>query len=231
MRALIIQNCPPENIGMYADYLCEHGIASDTIHAYEPGAEFPVVGDYDAIFVGGTPLSVCDIDQYDFLLRERDYLKKALDQKKHCFGICAGGQLLAHVLGAGVRKNAQPEIGCYELRLTAAGITDPLLGGFPSSFQVFQWHSDTFDLPKGASLLAESDFCKNQLFRMGTAIAVQFHLEETAAEVGKWAHKYADELAAIGKEASTILADMCAHEAEMRRLAWLLMDNFFALME
>ena len=46
--------------------------------------------------------------------------------------------------------------------------------------KVCQWHGDTFDLPDGAILLAESEGCKNQAFIYNKhVLGLQFHLEFT----------------------------------------------------
>jgi GMP synthase (glutamine-hydrolysing) len=52
---------------------------------------------------------------------------------------------------------------------------------------VFQWHGDTFDLPRGAVRLARSAQCENQAFRFGeAAYGLQFHIEATAAIIDSW---------------------------------------------
>lgn len=229
MRVLVIQNCETEDIGLYAVYMQQHGIEFDVVHAYLPDSVLRTAGDYDALFIGGTPVSIWEIDQHAFLLRESAYLSAALDKGKPCFGICGGGQLVTHLLGAEVRKNPEMEIGCHEVRLTARGESDPLLRGFPPRFPVFQWHADTFDIPQGASLLAEGNLCKNQLFRRGTVVGVQFHVEVTADTVALWADEYADELKLVKKDSRTIVEECRNHESQMCRLCNLLLDNFFAL--
>ena len=52
---------------------------------------------------------------------------------------------------------------------------------------VLHWHSDTFDLPKGAQRLASTDLTPNQAFSSGENImAVQFHPEVTAKNLERW---------------------------------------------
>jgi GMP synthase-like glutamine amidotransferase len=63
------------------------------------------------------------------------------------------------------------------VRLTTEAAADPVFGGLPAELATFQWHGDTFDLPDGAVLLAESPLYRNQAFRVGKAYGVQFHLE------------------------------------------------------
>jgi GMP synthase-like glutamine amidotransferase len=43
-------------------------------------------------------------------------------------------------------------------------------------------------MPQGASLLATSELCRNQAFRMGdSAYGLQFHVEVTPEMIGAWA--------------------------------------------
>lgn len=99
--------------------------------------------------------------------------------------------------------------------MTEHGASDPLLRGFPLRFPVFQWHGDTFDVPPGGSLLAEADICRNRLFRLETAVVVQFHLELTSKDAARWAEKYADDLEQVGKERHTIVEQYGEHQDQI----------------
>jgi GMP synthase (glutamine-hydrolysing) len=62
-----------------------------------------------------------------------------------------------------------------------------MLGDFAQSEWIFQWHSDTFDIPDGAVHLASSPSCPNQAFRYGdSTYALQFHLEVEEALIERW---------------------------------------------
>ena len=75
---------------------------------------------------------------------------------------------------------------------------DPLLEPFGQTETVFQWHSDTFSLPKGAVQLASSPLCRQQAFRFGTsAYGLQFHAEVTEAMIRSWIQANTAELAAL----------------------------------
>ena len=56
----------------------------------------------------------------------------------------------------------------------------------PASFLALQWHSDTFTLPDGCTLLASSDLYPNQAFCRGSAYGVQFHSEADWALASDW---------------------------------------------
>ena len=227
-RVLLLQNCPAEGFGLYQARMEELGIVHHTLHTYR-GESFPALDLYDAIIVGGTPVAVNDIRRHGFLLKEGRYLKRALERGKFILGICFGAQLLARLLGAAVGRNPVPEIGVYPVRLTTAGLNDPLFRGFPPTFPVFHWHRDTFAIPQKARRLAKDRDCPNQAFRLGRAAGLQFHLEITPAEAEAWADAYQDELRSAGKN-KTGLADECREqEAAMAKLASRLLDNFLAV--
>jgi GMP synthase-like glutamine amidotransferase len=225
VRLLFVQNCPTEGIGIFENRLQELAAPWVSVHPYA-GEALPPLDGCDAIIVGGTPVSANEIDGHDFLRAEARWLKEALDLGKPILGICFGAQLLARLLGAGVKKNPVMEIGAYAVRLTAAGRSDPLFQGFPKAFPVFHWHADTFDIPPWGLQLATGRECPNQGFRMGSALGLQFHLEVSAEEAGRWAGAYADELRAAGKSKGRVTGECRRHEAVMARLARLMLDNF-----
>ena len=102
-------------------------------------------------------------------------------------GICLGSQLLAKAMGAKVYPNKVKEIGWYSLEMLPATAEDPLFANCEGAETVFQWHGDTFDLPPGGVLLAQSVLCKQQAFRAGPcAWGLQFHIEMTPDMVDSW---------------------------------------------
>jgi GMP synthase-like glutamine amidotransferase len=77
-------------------------------------------------------------------------------------------------------------------------------------FPVLQWHSDTFDLPPGATLLATSDACASQAFAAGSSYGLQFHLEAPPDLAATWLEidAYRESLtAALGPDGPRILLD------------------------
>lgn len=228
LKVLVIQNCATEDVGLYEQYLIDRQINYEVLHPYN-GSRFPWIRGYDAFLVGGTPISAYQYQRHSFLRREWRYLKRILKSNKPLFGICCGGQLLARLLGAKVRKNPVMEIGGYEVEMTSQGRNDPLLKGFPRRFPVFHWHGDTFDIPDRAQLLVRGEDCRNQLFRYNNAVAVQFHLEVNSIDAARWADQYAEELSKFHKTKHMVVEECEEHETTMRSLAYRLMDNFLGL--
>src|SRR5208337_4114093 len=123
-----------------------------------------------------------------------DLLTTRLKAGRPTFGICLGAQLIAGALGAKVYPSAIKEIGWGPVDLTDAGSTTSLrhLANTP----VLHWHSDSFDLPKGATYLASTAICRNQAFCVGSNIlGVQFHPEVSpVAGIEPWLVGHAVEL-------------------------------------
>src|SRR5882724_12255283 len=105
-------------------------------------------------------------DGLPFISCESEYIRDAVRRGKPVLGVCLGAQLIAKALGARVYPNAVKEIGWYPVHWTDAATVYGLSG----SDTVFHWHGETFDLPPGAALLASSDACRHQAYRMGHSI-------------------------------------------------------------
>ena len=53
--------------------------------------------------------------------------------------------------------------------------------------EVFQWHGDTFDLPKNSVRLSSSSVYENQAFRYRENVyGLQFHIEATPQIIREW---------------------------------------------
>lgn len=225
MKILVIQNCKTEGIGLYEEYIKEKGIDYYVFPAYT-GKRFPSIKQFDAFIVGGTPISAYEVHKYRFLRNEWRYLKKVIQSNKPYLGICFGGQLLARLLGAKVRRNPLMEIGGYEVKLTPDGKKNRFFKGFPNRFPVFHLHGDTFDIPKKAQLLVQGVDCKNQAFSYKNTLALQFHLEVTSKETSIWADRYRNELKRVNKTKEQVVKESQVREKKMKKLAFLLLDNF-----
>ena len=199
------------------------------VHTYRESLPYP--GDYGMLLIGGTPDSANNRSKVPYLAQVYEALTAAVDANIPCFGVCCGAQLLAEIIGARVYRNPEMEIGGYRVTVTFDGRDDPLLEGFPQNMPVFHWHGDTFDLPPDATLLAQGEKCKNQLFRNGAIVGVQFHLEVTSDDARQWDLRYADELSHVGKSAQEVVAECEAFESEMQDLASRLMQNYLALID
>ena len=186
-RVLAIQFCwddPPGNLG---EIMQEHDIFYEVVEADKYPVPDPT--EFDAILAMGGPQHVGDNETYPYLVGVESAIRKAVEEDIPYLGICLGGQLLAHALGAPVKRHAITPLGFYEVQITAGGKTDPLFRGLPGYQQVFHWHEDTFDIPKEAVQLASNAQTENQAFRYGRyAYGTQYHLEVTPAMLDVWLH-------------------------------------------
>ena len=161
----------------------------------------------DLLVVLGGPIGAYEEELYPFLADELRVIERRLAAGRPVLGICLGSQLMARALGARVYPGTGKEIGWAPLQLTAAGRDSclaPLGGGAP----VLHWHGDTFDLPKGASLLASTPRYKNQAFAWQRhGLALQCHIEATAAGLERW---YIGHACEIGDDARPIACRCCA---------------------
>ena len=143
--------------------------------------------DFSGVVILGGSMNVYETEKYPFLLEEERFIRKALIDEIPVLGICLGAQLLAKTCGARVRRGAARELGWHTVKITEEGLGDSLFRGLPGEIKVFQWHEDTFEIPHGASLLAQGNACGNQAFKVGRAAwGTQFHFEVTPAMIGEW---------------------------------------------
>ena len=193
MSVLIVKHVDIEGPGLIEDCLKQEKIPSKILNL-NADARFPKLDDLTHIVFLGGPMNVYEEDRYPFLRGEDLFIKEAIQRGKHILGICLGAQLIAKALGAKVTKAPAKEIGWYEVSLTEEGLRDPIFSSLPKAFSVFQWHEDTFEIPKGGKLLATSTAIPSQAFRYGEdAYGLQFHLEVTTEMIRAWMEEYEEE--------------------------------------
>ena len=174
------------------------------------GDAVPDLDSFTHLLIMGGPMAVYEMQHYPYLVNEALFIDRSIKANKHVLGVCLGAQMVAHVLGAKVYPGQQKEIGWYEVALDPDGMSDPLMSALAlpdrNAAQVFQWHGDTFDLPRGAVRLASSDLFPNQAFRYTDRVyALQFHIEVTPTIVRDWlAREQGVDVASITAESERI---------------------------
>lgn len=194
-RVLALQHIWDDPPGYLGEILYEHDIACDVVEVEKEPIPDPT--DYQAIVLMGGPQHLYADEHLAYLAQEKAMLRQAVAADIPTLGICLGGQLLASALGAEVRQHHLSEVGFYQIPLTEAGRQDPLFAGLPDHQLAFHWHSDVFELPEGAILLARNENAPNQAFRYGERIyGLQFHIELNTELVNIWLRHpaYADEI-------------------------------------
>lgn len=138
-----------------------------------------------AVIVGGSPFEVTtpEADKGEVQRRIEAGFRALLDRivaRDFPFlGACSGNGLLGAWCGASLSDRYSEPVGGADVALTDAGRADPLLAGFPDRFRVLLGHKEACDeVPPGAVLLAGSEACPVQMFRLGDHVyATQFHPE------------------------------------------------------
>ncbi|MFN3484515.1 MAG: type 1 glutamine amidotransferase [Planctomycetota bacterium] len=184
---LVVQHVAWEGPGLIADEALRRGIALRILRVDrgERVASPDELGTCGGLVVMGGPMSVNDTLSH--LEEERRLLRAAVERELPVLGVCLGAQLLAAALGARVFRGPAVEIGFCRVKLTAEGRCDPLLGP-EGDFPAVHWHEETFELPRGASLLAGTDLYPHQVFRIGRrAYGFQCHVEVDSALADAWA--------------------------------------------
>lgn len=186
-KVLVLQHVAAEPLGLLDPMLRARGHRIRYVNfARKPDAT-PDLSRYQALIVLGGPMQVGDNARYPHLLTECRLIEKALHDQLPLLGICLGGQLMAHVMGASVGPCQRAEIGWYPLGPTEQTSSDPVMRALKQTQPIFQWHHYGFDCPMDANPIAQSKTNGCQAFRAGDqAWGFQFHLEMDARLIERW---------------------------------------------
>lgn len=220
--AVILQHAAYMGPGRIIPVFRDFGIPCQVRHLYK-GDEVPTdLDEVRVLIVLSGPMRVAEIgsETAPYLAKEVEVLKRMVAADRAVLGIGLGAQLLALAAGAKVYPNVKmipggpgqppkpaeppeplPELGWHPMSFPFPGGTEPIVMGLMEGASFFEWHFDTFDLPKlpappnpapppapppptGNALLSSSKLCRNQAFRFKTKLfGFQYHLEVTEAEI------------------------------------------------
>ena len=193
--ALVIRHMAFEDLGLFERAIEAAGYQVRYLEAGMDDLSWIEPLDPDLLIVLGGPIGANDEEEYPFLIDELSILETRLNSDAPTLGICLGAQLMAKALGASVYPGPAREIGWKPLQLTEDGRNSPLRHLAPEHTPVLHWHGDTFDLPKGAKLLASTDIVPHQAFSWKKrGLALQFHPEVTVHGMERWYIGHAGEI-------------------------------------
>ncbi|MBW9112521.1 type 1 glutamine amidotransferase [Rhizobium cauense] len=192
MRVAVIENMKSTPLGSLGTALSEVNAEVERFRPWIDGKLPTGSADHDALVVLGGEQNAIDDANYPYLPALAQLMRDFAEADKAVLGICLGAQILARAYGAENQLNARLEFGWHSVSKSVEGQTDPLLSGLADDFTTFQWHSDTFTLPIGATRLAASNLAQNQAFRIGrAAYGTQFHFEASASVIDSWKGEFA----------------------------------------
>ena len=183
METYIFQHVDFEGPGEILPYLESKGHHVHIVKLYA-GDVIPNSQNVDFAVLMGGPMSVLEEEKYPYMAEEKRLCRELFASEKPVLGICLGAQILANAFFAPVYKNPEKEIGFFPVTFE---------NGF--SVNAFHWHGESFDIPEYAMPLAYSEACKNQGFKIGRSIGLQFHLEMTEESLESLLEHGAEELA------------------------------------
>lgn len=138
---------------------------------------------YSGLILGGSPFTISDDEKSDAQLRVEAELQsltqQALELDFPFLGACYGIGIIGSVIGGTVDGKYGEPVSAPVISVNEAGQADPLFSGMPQEFKAFVGHKEAVhSLPDDAIVLASSDGCPVQAFRVGTNVyATQFHPE------------------------------------------------------
>ena len=189
----IFRHAATEGPGYLAEFLDAHDIPWRLIAIDAGDAVPPSAAAYSGLVFMGGPMSVND--DLPWIAPVLVLIRAAVDLDIPVLGHCLGGQLISKALGGVVSRNPAKEIGWGEVAIADNAIARDWFGD-ARSFPVFHWHGETFSLPQGATSVLSGPGCANQGYVLGKHLALQCHVEMTAAMIADWCAVGADEIAA-----------------------------------
>ena len=217
VRALVVGNGDDLDAGFVGHRLREHGYAFTECHREHPD-RWPALDGVDLVLTLGSEWNVYRAETAQPVEAEAALLRKVVAEARPLIAICFGAQVLSHALGGTVTRMAEPEIGWFDLDVTAPDV--PAVGPW------LEWHDDSFTVPEGFDELARTD-AGPQLILGRHVVGTQFHPEATETMVARWMGLGgAEQVRAHGTDPDELLAATRHHVATSDTRAGDLVDWF-----
>ena len=215
LKALIVQHEEPTPPGLLGEWLDRQNAQVDILRI-DLEEKVPDAREYQLIASLGSEFAAFD-DSVPFNQRESQLIRDAAEHDVPVLGLCFGGQLMARVLGGKSFRSDRSEIGWLPVRSKDPGL-------IPEG-PWFQWHFDSFTLPPGAKLLADTDVGP-QAYVIGRSLGLHFHPEVTPEIMDSWVRAYRHELDGDGVDPDALLEETNRRAPAVRITTMRLFDRF-----
>ena len=187
MRILVIEHHDSPSLGVLGETLDAENAETHILWG-EDGDPMPDSPDgYDGMVVLGGAMNALDDARCSYFPKLVSLIRDFTDQDRPVLGICLGAQLIARAFDGRAILDGPLEFGFHPINLTPEGKADPVIGHKPDHLDLFEWHTDHYDLPLAAVKIAGGKDYANQAYRIGRATyGMQFHFEVTAPLVESW---------------------------------------------
>jgi GMP synthase (glutamine-hydrolysing) len=220
MRLLAISHQRDAGPGVFGEAITEAGHVLDLWHRAETDRPPADPLGYDGVLTFGGAMHADQESEHPWLAAEKALLRELLARRAPVMAVCLGAQLLAEAAGGKAVRASQPEIGWFDVEVTADGSVDAVVGPLVPEFEAFEWHSYKCHLPETAVVLARTPVCA-QAYRVGErAWGIQFHAEVGAADAANWVDDYRSDADAVqsGVDPAALRAETDAKIAEFNQL-------------
>jgi GMP synthase (glutamine-hydrolysing) len=226
---LVVVHDIDDHLNEMANPIAEAGILMDTWDVQNDSVGRPdleMLEQYSGVISLGAHAGVLEEEKHPWMSHERKIMHWALETETPLLGLCFGSQLLASAAGGRIYKAETGEFAWTKVNMLPEASRDPVLGVLGETADAFQFHYDSFDLPKDAVLLGESDGTI-EAFRVGSsAWATQFHPEVGLSQQLAWLSTYRGAFLREGIDIDEQVAKSHELAASYRKQAWALSEAF-----
>jgi GMP synthase (glutamine-hydrolysing) len=228
-KILVVVHDIDDHLNEMANPIAEAGILMDTWDVQNDSVGRPDLDkleQYSGVISLGAHAGVLEEEKHPWMSHERKIMQWALETETPLLGLCFGSQLLASAAGGRIYKAETGEFAWTKVNMLPEAAHDPVLGVLGETADAFQFHYDSFDLPKDAVLLGESDGTI-EAFRVGSsAWATQFHPEVGLSQQLAWLSTYRGAFLREGIDIDEQIAKSHELAASYRKQAWALSEAF-----
>ena len=193
MQILAIEHHDAPSVGVVGETLEAQGVETRVLWGAHGDCMPERPDGYHGLVVLGGAMNALDDERCPCFPALLSLIREFTQLDKPVLGICLGAQLIARAFDGQAQLDGPFEFGFHPIKLTDDGIVDPVIAHMAEQLNLFQWHTDHYDLPCDAVKLATGSDYPNQAYRIGRATyGMQFHFEVTQAIVEGWISHYAD---------------------------------------